>query len=149
MKLRENIAYLISSNRLKLVEFGEIIGVSEAVAGSYRSGKTLPKYSTLLKISSMFNISCDDLLKNYLGNKEYYTDSTVGKYGANSFPYPVGYSSVKKHKLNDRLVHLLKTDPAVIDVLKNHNRIALSEHQEIERIYKAIEHIELTKQKSA
>ena len=63
MILHDNINFIIKKNRLKVLEFSHIIGVSEASAGGYARGSTLPKIPTLIVISEKFNATCDQLLK--------------------------------------------------------------------------------------
>jgi transcriptional regulator with XRE-family HTH domain len=78
--LKENINYLISSNRLKLSEFGKILGVSDAVIGTYKSGRSNPSIDSIVIISEKFNVSCDHLLKTDLSTAKNLPNH-VGKFG--------------------------------------------------------------------
>lgn len=75
--LTENIKYLIKKNRLKVHEFGNIIKTSKTVAGSYSSGRALPKYDTLLLLSEKFNVTVDALLKEDISKSK---DQSIGIY---------------------------------------------------------------------
>tara|TARA_B110000090_G_C13345116_1_gene432687 strand:+ start:301 stop:741 length:441 start_codon:yes stop_codon:yes gene_type:complete len=112
MLIRENIEYLIKKNRLKLLEFGKILGVSMAVAGTYKNGRAKPSYETLLVLSDKFNISCDDLLKKDLSKEEGSNNGLVKESNATYRPTKED-TTPEVAALKTQLLQLLQNDAAV------------------------------------
>lgn len=64
-----NLLYLKEEKRLKIKDFSKLIDVSMSKMTSYLTGRTYPKYETLITISNTFNLTCDELLKEDLSKK--------------------------------------------------------------------------------
>lgn len=60
--LSKNIRKLRSFKNLNQTEFAELFGVKRASIGAYEEGRAEPKLDTLLKITSYFKLSLDDLI---------------------------------------------------------------------------------------
>lgn len=78
MCFAENLAYFREKERLSCKQLAEILQVPEQLVTEWESGTALPNVEQLLKISTVFNISVDSLLKssgfeqnnNHLQNKD-------------------------------------------------------------------------------
>ena len=70
-----NLRNLRKAAGLTLKELGEVIGVAESTVSQYETGKRQPDFDTLLKISKLFNVSTDSLLKSI--QNEISTESTT------------------------------------------------------------------------
>ncbi len=53
---------------LTQIELATMLGVSKSVVSSYENAVHLPPYDILIKISKIFNVSCDYLLNNENNN---------------------------------------------------------------------------------
>ena len=58
----ERIKLLRKKNNLTLKKLGEMIGVAESTVSLYENGKRQPDYTTVAKLSKLFNVSTDYLL---------------------------------------------------------------------------------------
>lgn len=116
MMLNKNILYLIGINRLKLSDFGDKIDVSTAAVNSYTRGVASPKIETLLKISEVFKVSVDDLLKKDLEKEA--AKGMIAPTAEIILPLPYAseprekYTQVSKEFKNN-LLALMQHDPDV------------------------------------
>tara|TARA_B100000809_G_C14977346_1_gene473198 strand:+ start:185 stop:538 length:354 start_codon:yes stop_codon:yes gene_type:complete len=60
--LSKNIRKLRSFKNLNQTEFAELFGIKRASIGAYEEGRAEPKLDTLIKITSSFKLSLDDLI---------------------------------------------------------------------------------------
>ena len=60
----ERIKALRKSKGITMKKLGELIGVAESTVSLYENGKRQPDYSTLLKLSEIFNVTVDYILGN-------------------------------------------------------------------------------------
>ena len=58
----EHIRELRNQRGLTQTELASMLGVSKSVISSYENGVHLPPYDILVRISSLFGVSCDYLL---------------------------------------------------------------------------------------
>lgn len=64
MCFAENLAYFREKERLSCKQLAEILQVPEQLVTEWESGAALPNVEQLLKVSTVFNISVDSLLKS-------------------------------------------------------------------------------------
>ncbi len=62
MNFGKNIKELRLKNNLSQQAFAKLFNISRAAVGSYEEERAEPKLDTLIKISTHFNISVEDLL---------------------------------------------------------------------------------------
>lgn len=64
IKIAENLSYLRAKNRYTLEEVADIIGVSRQSVAKWESGGTYPDIENCLKLSMLYKISLDTLVRN-------------------------------------------------------------------------------------
>ncbi|CAN5538764.1 hypothetical protein BH23BAC1_BH23BAC1_26160 [soil metagenome] len=64
--ISSNIKYLRKQYQLTQSQFAEKIGIKRSLVGAYEEGRADPRLNNLLKISNIFNVSVDDLLRKDL-----------------------------------------------------------------------------------
>lgn len=91
-----HIRELRVQRNLTQTELASILGVSKSVVSSYENGVHLPPYDILVRISSLFGVSCDYLL------------------GVSDIPY------ISTDGLTERQIHALRD---IADELRKVNNI--------------------------
>jgi transcriptional regulator with XRE-family HTH domain len=59
---------ILKEKNISNSEFATMIGVSETSASAFKSGKTKPKFDTLVKIAEVLNVDIRQLFKPTKGN---------------------------------------------------------------------------------
>lgn len=59
----KNLKLLRSTSKFTQHELGKKLKLNRAVIGSYEEGRAEPSFKTLIKISALFNVTIDDLIK--------------------------------------------------------------------------------------
>jgi len=65
-KVNENLVFIRKQKKLTQEQFADMIGIKRSALGSYEEGRATPGNDTLIKVSSLFGISLDRLLKENL-----------------------------------------------------------------------------------
>lgn len=75
MKLSEKIKRCRKNQKMTQQQFGDQLHVSRKTVSGWENDRSFPDISTLIKISDLFNISLDDLLKDSNTAIDYYQTS--------------------------------------------------------------------------
>ncbi|MCB9255697.1 MAG: helix-turn-helix transcriptional regulator [Chitinophagales bacterium] len=110
-----NIKTLRNSLQLSQQEFGELFSLSRGSIGSYEEGRADPKIDSLVKISSHFNLSIDDLLKKKLNPKGTINLIEISEQEKN---VDVNSTTTEKIYLEDRVEKLEEDIAYLNDLLK-------------------------------
>lgn len=65
-KVNENLVFIRKQKKLTQEQFADLVGIKRSALGSYEEGRATPGNDTLIKVSSLFGISLDRLLKENL-----------------------------------------------------------------------------------
>jgi transcriptional regulator with XRE-family HTH domain len=68
--LSKNIRKLRAFKNLNQTEFAELLGIKRSSIGAYEEGRAEPKLEIILKISSLFKISINELITKELSVNE-------------------------------------------------------------------------------
>ena len=70
MKINESLKNIRLDNNLTQDNFAEKLGVTRQTISSWENGKSYPDIENIIKISEIFNISLDNMLKEYQSHKK-------------------------------------------------------------------------------
>lgn len=79
LKLRENLKNLRQSLNLNGEQIAEILKINPATYRSWETGRAAPKYSILLEISKIYNVSVEELLSDIGEGKDILTNQVANK----------------------------------------------------------------------
>ncbi len=66
----KNLKYLRKKHNMYQEELGSLIGISQQTVASYENNSNAdPRLSVLVKLSNLFNVSIDDLVKKDLSKE--------------------------------------------------------------------------------
>lgn len=65
-KVNENLVFIRKQKKLTQEQFADRIGIKRSALGSYEEGRATPGNDTLIRVSALFGISLDRLLKENL-----------------------------------------------------------------------------------
>ena len=70
MIINESLKNIRLDNNLTQDDFAEKLGVTRQTVSSWENGRSYPDIENTVKISEIFNISLDDMLKEYQSHKK-------------------------------------------------------------------------------
>ena len=70
MIINESLKNIRLDNNLTQDDFAEKLGVTRQTVSSWENGRSYPDIENIVKISEIFNISLDDMLKEYQSHKK-------------------------------------------------------------------------------
>lgn len=70
MIINESLKNIRLDNNLTQDDFAEKLGVTRQTVSSWENGKSYPVIENIIKISEIFNISLDNMLKEYQSHKK-------------------------------------------------------------------------------
>ena len=135
MNLGDKLIKLRKENKISQEEFAEKLGVSRQTVSNWENYKNYPDISTIVKISELYNISLDILLKGDLEminnldtkikNSKKYKNICLLIILGSFFLYTVKYTSTKK-KLESNFSRVLKAN----NFKKNNDGYYFTKYQE-------------------
>ncbi|GEO46408.1 helix-turn-helix domain-containing protein [Companilactobacillus kimchii] len=72
MQFSKKIKICRQKNKLTQEKFAQSLNVSRKTVSGWENGRSFPDITTLLKISDMYHVSLDDLMKESSGAEDYY-----------------------------------------------------------------------------